>query len=438
MNLLTVALSIATAAFACLQFQLPAALPTLQHSLLLTSGQTAWVLISWLLSATATTPLITRSGDVYGKARTLTWTLIIVAFGCLISALATSLEVLLLGRLIQGAGGAVLPLALSVVHEQAATNRRAVGHLTIAVPIGGAIGLIAAAPLLFWLGWPALFWLGAALHLIAAMLVATFARSDSNCAGGHINWLSAGLLALTCVPLLLSITEASSWGWGSLLQLTVLGASLGFGFCWVLLEARSRYPIIDFRLLRRSTVWIGGLLALLHGALAFGVWTLLPLIPQSSFASQAGITHSLLLMLAATAIAGWITSHHLTDWSLKGQLLLAALASLAGGVLFQYAPAAWFLLPGPAFFGIGQGIAAVTLQVLVLGASPGHQAGGVTGFLSISRTLGGTVGAALVTAIGITGNQASLDLKRGFMVCAGLACISALLPLALRSNQGAK
>ncbi|MFD2265420.1 MFS transporter [Lacibacterium aquatile] len=438
MNLLTVALSIATAAFACLQFQLPAALPTLQHSLLLTSGQTAWVLISWLLSATATTPLITRFGDVYGKARTLTWTLTIVAVGCLISALATSHEILLLGRLFQGVGGAVLPLALSLAHEQATADRHTVGRLTIVVPIGGAVGLIAVAPILSWLGWPGLFWLGTALHLIAATLVATCARSDSNGTGGQINWLSAGLLALTCVPLLLSITEASAWGWGSFLQLAVLGTSLGFGLFWTLLEAQSRHPIIDFRLLRRSAVWIGGLLALLHGALAFGVWTLLPLIPQSNFASPAGLTHSLLLMLGATAIAGSVASHHLAGWSPKRQLVLAALASLAGGILFLCAPASWFLLAGPAFFGVGQGIAVVTLQMLVLSASPGHQAGSAAGFLSVSRTLGGTMGAALVTALGTTGNQVSLDLRQGFMVCAGLACAAAWIPLLLRPNHGVK
>src|SRR5689334_4571362 len=79
------------------------ALPTLQHDLHTTETGTTWLLTGFLLSASVGTSIIGRLGDMYGKERLLLWTLLVLSAGTLLAALATSLGVMIVARVIQGA-----------------------------------------------------------------------------------------------------------------------------------------------------------------------------------------------------------------------------------------------------------------------------------------------------------------------------------------------
>jgi len=77
-----------------------------------------WVLTAYLLSASIATPIIGRLGDMYGKERLLMIVLLMLALGTLISAVASSLWLMILGRVIQGAGGGIFPLASSIIRDE--------------------------------------------------------------------------------------------------------------------------------------------------------------------------------------------------------------------------------------------------------------------------------------------------------------------------------
>src|SRR4051812_24806342 len=113
-NLTFAVLALGGAAFALLQSLVAPALPTIQHDLNTTATAATWVLTAYLLSAAVCTPVIGRLGDVYGKERMLVSVLAILGLGTLIAALAQSVEVMILGRVVQGAGGAVFPLAFGI------------------------------------------------------------------------------------------------------------------------------------------------------------------------------------------------------------------------------------------------------------------------------------------------------------------------------------
>src|SRR5204862_5020294 len=124
-------LSFGGIAYALLQSLVIPALPQIQSSLHTSESAVGWVLTAYLLSASVATPIIGRLGDMYGKERLLMLVLLMLAFGTLISAIASSLWLMILGRVIQGAGGGIFPLAFSIIRDEFPNNR-----------VPGAIGLV--------------------------------------------------------------------------------------------------------------------------------------------------------------------------------------------------------------------------------------------------------------------------------------------------------
>src|SRR5499427_3086845 len=108
-------LCVAGLAYAVLSSAVIPALPTLQHDLHTTETGVTWVLTGFLLSASVGTAIIGRLGDMYGKERLLVWTLLALAAGTLLAALASSLPVLIVGRVLQGVAGGIFPLSFAIV-----------------------------------------------------------------------------------------------------------------------------------------------------------------------------------------------------------------------------------------------------------------------------------------------------------------------------------
>ena len=98
-------------AFALLQSLVIPVLPTIQAALHTTQADVTWVLTAYLLSASISTPIVGRLGDMTGKKRMFVVALSALALGCLLAAVATSLPVMIVARVIQGVGGGVMPLA---------------------------------------------------------------------------------------------------------------------------------------------------------------------------------------------------------------------------------------------------------------------------------------------------------------------------------------
>jgi predicted MFS family arabinose efflux permease len=126
-------LAIAAIGYALLQPLVAPALPDIQHALHTSVNGVSWVLTAYLLSASIATPLIGRLGDMYGKQRLLVVVLVVLCGATVISAVATSLPVMLAGRVVQGAAGGVFLLAFGIVRDEFPRER-----------VAGAIGVMSA------------------------------------------------------------------------------------------------------------------------------------------------------------------------------------------------------------------------------------------------------------------------------------------------------
>src|SRR5262249_20446718 len=136
--------------YSLLQSLVVPALPTLQRELGTSATGVAWVFTAFLLASCVATPLAGRLGDLFGKKRLLVVALTGLAAGTLLSALATSLAVMLAGRVIQGLGAAIFPLTFGIIRDQLPRHRVAfgIGAMTGVLGMGGIVGIILAGPIL--------------------------------------------------------------------------------------------------------------------------------------------------------------------------------------------------------------------------------------------------------------------------------------------------
>src|SRR3954454_1562956 len=117
-RLILAVLAAAAGSFSLLQSLVAPVLPTIQHDLHTTASAVVWVMTAWLLSAAVATPVLGRVGDLAGKERTLVAALVAVAVGSLIAAVAPTLPVLLVGRVVQGLGGAVFAVSFGIIRDE--------------------------------------------------------------------------------------------------------------------------------------------------------------------------------------------------------------------------------------------------------------------------------------------------------------------------------
>src|SRR3954466_11020804 len=123
-------LLLAGMAFALSQTVVSPALPEIQHKFNANPSDAAWILTGYLLAASVATPIIGKLGDLFGRGKVLTVVLLVFAAGSVVCALAPSLGVLVIGRVIQGVGGGIFPLAFGIIRETFPPER-------VATAIGG-------------------------------------------------------------------------------------------------------------------------------------------------------------------------------------------------------------------------------------------------------------------------------------------------------------
>ncbi len=181
----------------------------------LSTADTSWILTAYLLSASVLTPILGRLGDMVGKRRVLIGVLAALAVGTLVAALAPSLGVLIVARVLQGSAGAILPLSIGIVRDELPREKVSVtvGLLSAIFGVGAGVGIVAAGPIVEHLSWHWLFWLPLVLVVIA--LLGADLRHEG-VAGAHARPARRARRRhppVGLVSLLLAISKGQAWGW---------------------------------------------------------------------------------------------------------------------------------------------------------------------------------------------------------------------------------
>ena len=429
-------LAVAAIAYALMQSLVAPALPILQADLHTTTTGAAWILTSFLLSASVVTPIAGRLGDMFGKKRTLVIVLVVLGAGTIVAGLATSIQVMILGRVIQGAGGAIFPLAFAIIRDEFPRARVAQGIALISalLGIGAGAGIVLAGPITDALSYHWLFWIP--LLGVAAAVVGTqlFVPESPIRAPGTVDWTGAVLLGGWLVALLVPVSEGSTWGWTSPVTIGLFAVAAVLLVAWVLVEGRLRSPLVDMAMMRLRPVWTTNLAALLIG---FGMYSSFVLLPEfveqpstTGYGFGASVTGAGLFMLPATVamlFAGPVAGRLSSTVGSRVPLILGAMISCAAFVLLAAAHGAGAEIYLAMFLmGLGIGFSFASMANLIVEAVPPHQTGVATGMNTIVRTVGGAIGSEVSAAIvAATVAADGLPTEAGF-TAAFVACALAL------------
>jgi EmrB/QacA subfamily drug resistance transporter len=440
-------LSVAALAFALAQTTLIPALGVLAEELNTDASGVAWTLTGYLLAAAVCTPIFGRLGDMFGKRRLLVISLSVFAAGSVVAALADTLTVLVAGRVLQGAGGGIFPLCFAIIRDEFPREKvsSSIGLISATFGIGGGAGLILGGLLVDNASYHWIFWLGAVMAAAAAVLTQILIPESPNRQPGRIDIRGAAVLALGLTMPLLAIARANAWGWGSPRTLILLAAGALVLAFWVWLQKRTVQPLADVELLARPPVLMTNIATLLVGFGMFGSFILIPQLAESPEATGYGfgldatgagllMLPGALVMLVAGPFSGVLVRRFGGKMPLATGAFISAASLAAMGLDHgsQGAMILWNIV-----LSIGIGLAFAAMPNLIFDAVPQSETGEATGFNTLVRSVGASLGsqisAAILTGSVIAGTALPSDdgYTTAFLVSAAIATVAALVSLAI-------
>jgi EmrB/QacA subfamily drug resistance transporter len=449
-NVTFLVLALAGVSYALLQSLVAPALPNIQHALHTSENSVSWVLTSYLLSASVATPLLGRLGDVYGKERLLMIVLVLLSAGTLVSALASSLALMLVGRVIQGAAGAIFPLAFGIIRDEFPRARVAarIGLMSALLGVGGGLGVVLAGPIVDNLSFHYLFWLPLVPVVLAAVLTHVFVPESPLRVRGRVNWTGAALMSVGLTAVLVAVSETATWHWLSWKTLGCLAAGVAVLVLWVRSESGAPAPLVDMRMMRIRGVWTTNVVAFLLG---FGMYASFILLPQfveapkrAGYGFDASVTQAGLFLVPTTLamlIVGAQTGRLEKLFGSKPPLLAGGVLALIAFVILAFARAAgWEIYLASAFLGSGIGLAFAAMANLIIENVGPEQTGVATGMNTVTRTVGGGFGGAatasiLAGTVGAGGYPSAHAYTAAFGLCAAALAVGAVAGLGIPQRR---
>jgi MFS family permease len=363
-NTLLAVLALAGTVFAMMQSLVIPALPRIQASLGVNADGAAWISTAYLLSASILTPVIGRLGEVAGKKRMMLVSLAAFAAGTLVCALAGSLDVLVAGRVIQGAAGGIYPLAFAIIRERQPREKvpGGIGLVSSLLGIGGGLGLMLPGPVMARLSYQGLFWLALIVIAAALVLAARCIPADGPARSGErVPWRSSLLMAAGLAAVLIAVAQSATWHWASARTLGLLALGAAALLAWGRTESRSASPLVDMSLMRLRGVWPANAAAALIGMGMYASFLIIPELVQAparlGYGFGASVTQAGLFMVptaGAQLLLGPASGLLHRTVSLRAQLIAGPLSCAAGfASLAVWHDAPWQVYTATSVLGIG-------------------------------------------------------------------------------------
>jgi MFS family permease len=434
------ALAVGIISFSLAQIAVAPALTDMALDLDRSAAATAWVVTGYFVSAAVLTPVLGRVGDLLGRRRVLIWALLVFALGCALSASAPQLEVIVLGRVLQGVGGGVFPLSFGIVRDLVPAHRRAaaVGGLSALAGLGASAGLLAGGAVTELAGYRWVLGLGAVPAIAAALLIRLVIPDTGSRAPGTVDLPGAVLLGIGLAAPLLALTQATAWGPTDPRTLALAVGGLTVLGLWIRHSLRTSYPLVDLRTCARPALWRTNLATVFVGFAIYSPFLLVTQMAQAPTSTGYGLglgaaaAGSLVVPGTVLALAaGPLTGRLCAGWGSSRALALGCAVAAAG--LIGLALAGGRLVPVLVLClvtVVGGSMAFAAMPNAIIDAVDPTQTGEATGVNAVARTVGTAIGIQ-VTAVILAG-----DTLPGTVLPAGSAYTMAYLAGAATSLVG--
>jgi EmrB/QacA subfamily drug resistance transporter len=383
------------------------ALPSIQRDLHASISGLEWTINGYTLSFAVLLATGGRLGDIFGRRRMFIVGVIIFAVSSATAGLAQNPTDLVVSRVVQGVGAALMmPATLSIVTHAFPPQERgkAMGTWAGVSGLALAVGPVVGGLLTEHVSWRAIFYLNIPVA-IAAVAAALFAVRESRdqTVGREVDFAGVGVLTASLTALILALVEGNAWGWGSAEIVALLvGAAVGLA-AFVAIELRVKVPMVEFRFFSDRNFLGAVVVALIISFAMLGVFFFLALYMQDILhysPLEAGVRFlpSTLMIVTIAPIAGRMADRFGPRWLIVAGLLVIA-ASLYSFTGIAVDSSYGELLPGFMLLGIGIAMTMSPMTSAAMNAVPVEKAGIASGVLSMFRMIGGSLGVAITGAI---------------------------------------
>ncbi|MFE2915146.1 MFS transporter [Kitasatospora indigofera] len=426
------------------------ALPALQSDLGLSAAAGSWVPNAFLLAFGGLLLLAGRLGDAFGHRRVFVGGLGLVVLASLLAGLAPGVELLLAGRLLQGAGAALAGpngLALLAMVFEGERRQRAFGLYSTVTGLGASAGMVLGG-VLTWAGdwrWSLLVNVPVGLLVIVLSLKTPgLAGAGAGTRSRPLGLLSAALVTAAVGTAVYGLVHAAEQGWGDAGTLAPLAGSAALWVLLAVVDPRTSEPLLPAAVLtgrERAAAFVDLLLlaAVLTGFLVYLVQYLRGVLHFDALRSGlAVLPFGLALLLSTQVLTPYVSGVGLKTRALLGLgVVLAGVAWLAR--LDADSSYVTGVLPQIVLVGLGVGVAIVPFNMIILSTSPPEHAGVAAGVLQTALTVGGSLGLA-VLLIPFTGGDGEIagTISTVFLWAAGATVLALLVSVLLWYGPGAR
>jgi MFS family permease len=391
---------------------------------------TFWLVTAYLIASIVMQSPAGKLVDVFGYSRVLTTGRLIFAAGAILGAVAPSLVLLGVSRVMMGVGGALnIPTVLAELRNEVAPEYRGrlFGIFGALMGTSAAIGPLAGGLLLREFGWHSLFLVNIPIIALSLLLEPPHRKHATRSATLRFDVLGTILFGLGIGLVVMSVL---STGTRAVIYIASgVGALVLFG----LQSRRVEEPLLDMSLFRTVPFVAGSSIVGLQNFAMYAVLFLVPFLLDQR-GRQSGFVGATLLAMTGAMVVGSPIGGRLSDaFGPRLTALLGAAVATAGAVTFVLVGAeSGSLVPSLLMLGAGIGLATSPSQAAALSAIHGSRAGIAAGMISTMRYVGGVLGTATVGLIAAR-NGASHPLLWLFPIA---LILSALAALFLGSRRG--
>ncbi len=369
----------------------------------------SWVFTAYMLTSTVTVPIYGKLSDIYGRKLFFIGAIVIFVIGSILSGISQNMTELILFRALQGiGGGSLFATAFTVVADLFPPRERGKwqGMLGGVFGLSSVVGPTLGGFLTDHFTWRYAFFVNVPVGIIATLVIYFLMPSiKPSVKSESIDYKGAVVLALTLVPLLLGLVwGGNQYPWASVQEIGLFVFSAASLIAFIYIERKAKEPILPLSLFKNNIFLISAIVIFLTGIGMFGAILYIPLFAQAVIgvnATNSGliITPMVLGLVVTSVLTGQITSRtgRYKYIGVLGLFILTLSLFLLSAMNAKTTQGE--LVLRMIITGVGLGMIMPVFTISVQNAFEHSKLGVVTASTQLFRSVGGTVGVAVMGSL---------------------------------------
>jgi len=394
------------------------ALPSVQRGLHFSTANLQWIVNGYALIFGGFLLLGGRAADLLGRKRLFVAGVILFSAASLLDGLAQTSGMLIVGRGLQGLGGALVsPAALAIItttFTDTEERTKALGVWAAIAAGGSAVGLLLGGALTDLASWRWIFFVNVPVGVITvAMAVRWVKESKVHYAHRSFDLLGAGSVTAGLVVLVYAIVKVQSWGWGSAKTLGLGAVAIALLAAFVAIERRSPAPLVRLGIFRIRALAIADTALLLVASGMFGMFFFASLYVQEILGYsplKAGL--AFLPVTVGIIVGAGLAQQLIRRLGVRNVCAFGVALASAGMLYLTQLPVHGSyvsdLLVGLVPMSIGMGLAFVPITLLGTSGVDDDDAGLASGLFNTAQQVGGSLGLAILSTLAASQTTSAL------------------------------